>query len=311
MQDGLNPPAALDREIKNKKIENFDAGVKRMMTGRQYVWFVINHFKTAGPMSDLHVFQSLERIKWKGDNNLEQFIDMWDLALSHASDEVTLSEDTLRDLLYQKMKDGKTELLKSDVSDFEKAMYRFKGGTEKAPVEYSHKWLHDAIMREINIKRENDKLDHKKAAAMGGKSALGVQRTRKTRKEKKALAAKKTKEAEEKAKKDEDERKKALASAYNDGVKKGKGKGKNKGGKGQPRSQSEPPGNRSGKGNEEKKKKCWYHNNEKYSGGTPCRTENCPYDHTYYSKQEWERTYKAQRPPGAGKGGKGKGKGIE
>jgi len=114
---------------------------KKMISGRQVLWMVLEHFKTNRSLHKFYTYDDLSRVKWMGDAKLDVFLKEYRETLRSLAS--TVDDETLTEFLLARLRQSK--VLSPDIQYFDRL-------DDNAP-ERCHRTLLDYIERHLARKR--------------------------------------------------------------------------------------------------------------------------------------------------------------
>ena len=127
----------------------------KLLKGRQIMWLIRNFYKVNPSMAQANTIIDLVNLQWKGDNNMDEFLNKWDKILGSMNMVFDVRKDKekndmLRDILLPKME--KSNVLKEDIAYYYRLMTDGKAPT--------FEWLRDrmeAYILRTDLKNNRDK----------------------------------------------------------------------------------------------------------------------------------------------------------
>ena len=142
--------------------ENLAIQHRRVLTGRQILWMILQTFKTNADLGVVYGIYHFQSLKWPGDDlrHLEEFRNNWCTLVNHQSEPLT--DNQLAELLFRVMEHS--PLLKNDLADYSRRVHETR--------RTDYKQLMGLLDRHIGVKRERlndrDLFDHLKKTSSGG-----------------------------------------------------------------------------------------------------------------------------------------------
>jgi len=132
-----------------------------MLTGRQFVWMMLDYFKTNHSLEQVHNITDLQEIVYPGDKNMHRFRTVWHLIVNNFRKPV--DDETLGEILYKKIKGS--DVLREDIYHYNNAA----PGTET----HSYQFLLRAMDRYLSRKSMEEQLVARDAAYKAASKAPG------------------------------------------------------------------------------------------------------------------------------------------
>jgi len=115
------------------------------LMGSQYVWMILDYFKTNRSLQEQYTWEDMATVRWLGDDKLHDFYAKWNLVVDSLI--TKMPEEVLITAFLERIRNSK-QLLAPDVHEFDR--------WELDDPRRTLKWLTDAVERVLSRQRMAD-----------------------------------------------------------------------------------------------------------------------------------------------------------
>ena len=153
-----NVPFELARRVNKRADEAIDTGA--LINGRQYVWVLLDYLRTDSRLQTFYTVEHLTAVEWRGDANIEGFIDAWDRILHQLAPAQLKNIEDRPDIepsIIQSTFAGKINLSKEE--NIRHALRQYNAAYQEGDAStYSYRYLRkavDAAMERRHIEKQH------------------------------------------------------------------------------------------------------------------------------------------------------------